>query len=139
MTIPRLPTVQIPVVDENSRMTQAWYRALDDAITQLQGATNQATALLNQLIALQKTVKGIPKVTFWGAIAGDIPDQDDLQTALNAKAPIDSPAFTTAVGFNGTGAIPKQNVTGAWAGNVAGKNLTIALAATGLITDSTTA
>jgi hypothetical protein len=42
------------------------------------------------------------------------------------------------VGFN-TAPIAKPNVTGAWAGNTAGKALSTALAALGLITDSTTA
>lgn len=42
-------------------------------------------------------------------------------------------------GFNGTPPIAKPTVTGAWAGNTAGKALSVALAAYGLITDDTTA
>jgi hypothetical protein len=44
-----------------------------------------------------------------------------------------------AVGFQGTGPIAKPNVTGACAGNTAIKTLLIALAAYGLVTDSTSA
>jgi hypothetical protein len=47
--------------------------------------------------------------------------------------------FQARVGFNNTNPIAKPNVTGAWAGNAAGKALTVALAAYGLVTDSTTA
>jgi hypothetical protein len=46
---------------------------------------------------------------------------------------------TGNVGFNNTAPIAKPNVTGAWAGNAAGKALSAALAALGLITDGTTA
>ncbi len=46
---------------------------------------------------------------------------------------------TGNVGFNNTAPIAKPNVTGAWAGNAAGKALSTALATLGLITDSTTA
>jgi hypothetical protein len=42
-------------------------------------------------------------------------------------------------GFYNTAPIAKQTLTGAWAGNTAGKALSTALAALGLITDSTTA
>ena len=33
----------------------------------------------------------------WGSITGTLSSQTDLQTALNLKAPLDSPTFTTAV------------------------------------------
>lgn len=33
----------------------------------------------------------------WGGITGTLSDQTDLQSALNAKAPIDNPTFTTAL------------------------------------------
>lgn len=59
-------------------------------------------------------------------------------TALALKAPIDSPAFTTKVGFNGTAAITKPTVTGAKGGNAALTSLITALVNYGLITDSTT-
>jgi hypothetical protein len=42
-------------------------------------------------------------------------------------------------GFNGTTPIARPAVSGAWAGNTAGKALAVALAAYGLITDNTTA
>lgn len=63
----------------------------------------------------------------------------DIQTQLNTKAPIDSPAFTTKVGFNGTAAITKPTVSGSRGGNAALASLLTALANYGLITDSTTA
>jgi hypothetical protein len=46
---------------------------------------------------------------------------------------------STGLGFFGTTAQTKQTVSGAWAGNAAGKALCTALAAYGLIVDSTTA
>lgn len=57
----------------------------------------------------------------------------------NSYAPKDSPAFTTAVGFNGTTPKTKITVTGSRGGNAALASLLTALANYGLITDSTTA
>jgi len=42
----------------------------------------------------------------WGSITGDIADQTDLDSALSAKAPLDSPEFTTGIttpNINGVG------------------------------------
>ena len=49
------------------------------------------------------------------------------------------PLLLGAVGFQGSAPIGKPTVTGAWAGNTAGKALCVQLAAYGLITDSTSA
>jgi len=38
-----------------------------------------------------------PGAAVWGSITGILSNQTDLQTALNAKAPLASPVFTTAV------------------------------------------
>ena len=48
------------------------------------------------------------------------------------------PLLLGAVGFQGSAPIGKPTVTGAWAGNTAGKALCVALAAYGLIADATT-
>lgn len=39
----------------------------------------------------------------WGSITGTLSDQTDLQTALDAKAPLDSPTFTTLVNIESAG------------------------------------
>lgn len=57
--------------------------------------------------------------------------------ATLGAAPLDSPAFTTAIGFNGSAAITKPTVTGSRGGNAALASLLTALATYGLITDST--
>jgi hypothetical protein len=48
------------------------------------------------------------------------------------------PLLLGAVGFQGSAPIGKPTVTGAWAGNTAGKALCVALASYGLIADATT-
>lgn len=58
------------------------------------------------------------------------------QITVNAIGNITS-AIEVAISLSAITGVP--SVTGSWAGNVAGKNLAIALAALGIITDSTTA
>lgn len=62
----------------------------------------------------------------------------DIQAQINLKAPKDSPAFTTAVGFNGSAPVSKPTITGSRGGNVALADLLTKLASYGLITDGTT-
>lgn len=62
-----------------------------------------------------------------------------LTETRKAYATLDSPVFTTAVGFNGSAAIGKQTVTGSRGANAALASVLTALANAGLITDSTTA
>lgn len=59
--------------------------------------------------------------------------------SIALKANINSPAFTTSVGFNGSAAVAKQTVTGSRGGNAALASALTALATYGLITDSSTA
>jgi hypothetical protein len=47
--------------------------------------------------------------------------------------------FVSKIGFNGTVPVAKPTLTGAWAGNTAGKALATLLASYGLLTDSSTA
>ena len=64
------------------------------------------------------------------ALAGKVNRAGDTMTG---------PLGMLNVGFQGTAPIGKPTVTGAWAGNTAGKALCVQLAAYGLITDSTSA
>lgn len=136
MTSPigQLPSAHSPFVDKDGRPTRGaflFYTRIANLflINQTLIGDNASN------IAGLENALGNAIPAYWGFIFGDITQQADLVAKF---APIDSPAFTTAVGFNGSPAIAKQNVTGAWAGNTAGKNLCIALDAIGLITDSTT-
>lgn len=54
-----------------------------------------------------------PTSAVWGSITGTLSDQTDLQTALNAKAPIASPTFT------GTATTPALNISGQVADRIA--------------------
>jgi hypothetical protein len=42
----------------------------------------------------------------WGSITGTLGDQTDLDTALNAKAPLDSPSFTSGITADGGVTVP---------------------------------
>lgn len=48
--------------------------------------------------------------TVWGDITGTLSNQTDLQTALNAKAPLASPAFTGTVALSATTTVPGSSV-----------------------------
>ena len=96
---------------------------------------------------------GMNTVTFTGAAAGSAPTISsfhghigtDTNIGLNISAfgtgviTLGSPTRINGnVGFN-TAPIARPSVAGAWAGNTAGKALSTALAALGLITDTSTA
>jgi hypothetical protein len=96
---------------------------------------------------------GINNIVVTGAVAGSPPvlsvfhgaGGTDTNIGLNISAfgtgvitLANATRINGSVGFN-TAPIAKPTVAGAWAGSVAGKALCVALAALGLITDTTTA
>lgn len=59
-------------------------------------------------------VGGVGGASTWGAITGTLSDQTDLQTALNAKQPLDGD-LTTIAGLTATTDNVLQSVASAWA------------------------
>ena len=64
------------------------------------------------------------------------PTQFDTAGGLKVNGPV---RFSGTTGFNNANPIAKPTLTGAWAGNAAGKALATLLASYGLLTDSSTA
>lgn len=114
-----------------------WYTKLRDYVLNISSATphnslaNIQGGTSGEYYHLTNTQYG--KITYLANVTSDI------QTQLNTKAPLISPAFTTSVGFNGTSPITKPTVSGSRGGNAALASLLTALANYGLITDSTSA
>lgn len=142
----RLPTYTERPLMASGQWSTPWFQFFTNLYARVGGATDLVStgAALNELTTnggierLGQDLYTTYLLTPVGkTLAGSV-TQAAARIYLGA-APIDSPAFTTAIGFNGSAAIAKPTITGSRGGNVALASLLTALDTYGLITDSTSA
>lgn len=123
----------------NSYAWQDWYIKLGEQVSSIQvtwAQLDKSGSSLSDIVtrphsSLQSLQGGTPG-EYYHLTSAQV-------TKVNGAAPLDSPAFTTSVGFNGASAMTKPTITGSRGGNAALASLLTQLANYGLITDSTTA
>lgn len=86
-TKPTIPTAQATVADQRGAMTVPWYTFFSKFTKFVGDQFDAIAAVQSGVTVLQAQVDAIPtaQIPFWGNIGGDLPDQSDLQAALDLK------------------------------------------------------